>query len=387
MLPLLHILAGILLVATLLPLSRAKAWWIRALDFPRAQIAFGAALVLIGYLWQTRDLETLGWAGVGITAGVLLYQGWWILPFTPFFHREVAPAPVAEATERLRIMSTNVLMTNQQAPALKAVVRSWRPDVLLVVENNSWWDQQLAELGDYYPHVIAHPLENLYGMSLYSRWPLEGAEVKFLVEPDKPSIHTRVIMPGGLRIRLVCLHPAPPAPGENSESAERDAELILVARELAEETEPVIVTGDLNDVAWSRTTRLFRKISRLLDPRVGRGLYNTFHASYPVVRWPVDHLFHSRHFTLARLARLPRIGSDHFPIFAELVVGGGHANEDALEADAEDHEEAREELAAAGEKVESRQILASPPERRLETASTPRHPGVLPMSPVSTGDY
>ena len=78
--------------------------------------------------------------------------------------------------------------------------------------------------------------------------------------------------------------------------------------------------GDLNDVAWSRTSRLFQKVAGMGDPRVGRGFYPTFNANYPLLRWPLDHLFVSPHFELMQIDLLPDIGSDHLPIFFRLCL-------------------------------------------------------------------
>jgi len=61
------------------------------------------------------------------------------------------------------------------------------------------------------------------------------------------------------------------------------------------------------------------QISGFLDPRKGRGFYNTFHASYFFMRWPLDHLFHSPGFKVKRIKRLAKYGSDHFALLTELV--------------------------------------------------------------------
>ncbi|HEX8351188.1 MAG TPA: endonuclease/exonuclease/phosphatase family protein, partial [Hymenobacter sp.] len=121
-----------------------------------------------------------------------------------------------------------------------------------------------------------------------------------------------------------------------------------------------IVAGDMNDVAWSHTSELFRRLSGLLDPRIGRGLLPTFHADYSLLRWPLDHIFHSAHFKVQAIERLPHIGSDHFPIFLRLSYEPRDKHkqqENAEQPDSEDKEEAQEKIARgfAEEAEEERQ--------------------------------
>ncbi len=335
---LLTICTLLLLLVTLLPLSRHTHWIVRGLDFPRLQFT-GLAILLLFAELLLLDMQLLtSQALIIATIACLAWQLWWILPYTLLWPAEVKNATLTDTNNLLTILTANVLTPNRNANALIELVNQHQPDILVTLESDQWWENQLAVLETNMPYSVKCPLDNLYGMHVYSTLPLVAAEISYLVEDDVPSIHTGVQLRSGVFLRAHFLHPAPPAPTENAASAERDAELLIVARSIAETNEPVIVTGDLNDVAWSATTRLFRKISGLLDPRVGRGVFNTFHADYPLIRWPLDHLFHSQHFTLQHIERLPSIGSDHFPLLARLAYTSVYgANQQGINSDEADH--------------------------------------------------
>ncbi|HAS14953.1 MAG TPA: endonuclease [Idiomarina abyssalis] len=337
-------LAVLLLVLTLVPLSRSQVWWIRGLDFPRLQLSVLLATLLVVGLVVIRDWTSVTAIASGLLIGCLVCQLWWVVPYTFFFPKEVEAVRVGSHYERLRIMTANVLTPNHNSDGLIKLVHDFTPDVLVTLESDDWWQERLDVIEKDYPYTVKVPLDNLYGMHVYSRYVLSDVNVEYLVEDDKPSIHCFIELPCGQRVKAHFVHPAPPSPSENEESEERDAELVLVARRVEPEKYPTIVTGDLNDVAWSRTTLLFRKISSLLDPRIGRGMFNTFHAEYWFARWPLDHIFHSHHFALVSMTRLPGFGSDHFPLLTELALAPGENGVDDGPSPDEEDKEAADEI-------------------------------------------
>jgi endonuclease/exonuclease/phosphatase (EEP) superfamily protein YafD len=301
--------------ATALPLAESDEWWIRIFDFPRLQIAVVLAAALLVYWWAIRR-GTTAVLIAGVSAIALAWQVWMILPYTAVWQKQMVAADTCAAGRDVRFLMANVLQDNRDSRALLRIVDESDPDIILLTEVDQWWAGEIAGLARSHPSSIIEPLSNTYGLALYSRLPLDGGEIRYLLDDDIPSIRTRVALPDGAKFTLWGVHPAPPRPGDDTD--ERDAELLIVAKEAAEAVTPAIVAGDLNDVAWSSTTTLFQKISGLLDPRIGRGLFATFNADWPFMKWPLDHLFASDEWALANFRRLDDIGSDHFPILVEL---------------------------------------------------------------------
>ncbi|MCB8890354.1 endonuclease/exonuclease/phosphatase family protein [Vreelandella malpeensis] len=343
--PLVGIIALLLFLATLIARIHLRWWFVRSFEFPRVQLAIAAFANTVAALVL---LDPGAWrAGAGTLSLVtLLIQVVYILPWTRVWPVEVKSACEPEPARVITLLISNVLTPNRQSDKLIAAIKAHQPDIVITLESDDWWQARLDEsLGESYFHSVKVPLDNLYGMHLYSRLPLEGTEVKWLIQEDIPSIHTYVTLESGERIRLYAVHPRPPAPSESEKSLWRDAELLWVGQEIHEKPAPTLVAGDLNDVAWSRTTRRFCRVGGMLDPRRGRGMFSTFHAHYPMLRWPLDHIFVTEHFTLMDMQRLAEIGSDHFPILASFCYCPAEQGEqETPQASEEEREEAEETI-------------------------------------------
>lgn len=328
------------LAATLLAYLPSTQWWIRACEFPRLQIA---VLAIVSLLCVPLLEAPWVWITLASSLATIILQARRILPWTPVWPIQVKKAEPGHDDRCLTLLVANVLTPNRNAAGLIELITRNDPDVVLTLESDAWWQTQLdAALSDHMPQAVRIPQDNLYGMHLYSRLALVAPTVERLIQDDIPSIVTGVTLPCGETVRLHALHPRPPAPNESEESLWRDAELLLIGKRIHEDPIPTLVAGDLNDVAWSRTTRMFCRISGMLDPRRGRGMYSTFHAGYPLLRWPLDHIFVSEHFTLKRLRRLPGFGSDHFPILATLCFRPSRRDEhDTPTASGAEHEKAQ----------------------------------------------
>jgi endonuclease/exonuclease/phosphatase (EEP) superfamily protein YafD len=246
----------------------------------------------------------------------VLYQGCRIVPYTPLWAVRALPSRDPNPERKLRLLIANVLVRNRRTEELVRLVHATDPDVLLALEPDRFWADALAGLDAHYAWRIKLPQDNAYGMLLVSKLELRDARVRHLMDQDVPSIVARLALRCGDESDLYALHPRPPHAFQAS--TERDAEILVVGREMRERGAPAIVAGDLNYVAWSHVTRLFRRLSHMLDPRIGRGLYATFDARRPLLRWPLDHIFCTEDFRVVRLERMGFIGSDHFPILVEL---------------------------------------------------------------------
>jgi endonuclease/exonuclease/phosphatase (EEP) superfamily protein YafD len=345
---------------TALNLFFSEHWFVRGWDFPRLQIV--TLIVVPGVIyfswlaaWNLADVTLLlaGLAAIG-------WQMTHILPYTPVWRKQVEQSEREAGPSTLRVVISNVEMENDAYDRWRKVVKAEDPDVIFVVEvDDGWCEKALDPLRDDYTYELSRPQDNWYGMAMLSKLEPVDPKWRYLVEDDVPSIHTGLRLRSGKVIRFVGVHPKPPEPIRDQDATQRDAELVVIGRELDDDPRPSIICGDLNDVAWSYTTRLFLRLSGMLDPRRGRGMFNSWNAKSYFFRFPLDHVFHTNDFRLRQLRKLGNVGSDHFPVLIELSYEPS-AEDEQPEPDESEADEQTAQRLIDKEESESGERVASP---------------------------
>ena len=306
----------ILTAITAAALSNQDIWWIRFLDFPRMQIAGALAVLVLFYM------AVAGWRGIVVTALALAALGvqlWTLWPYQPLAPKMVAQTPRCADDGRLRVLSVNVQRGNQDAGQVIAMIRANAPDIALVMETNERWDRDLAPLRDDFPHVVQNIPEDAtyFGMHVFSRYPLAEAGFQFPFDADTPMFVGDVAHPRGT-VQFIGVHPRPPQRGQPS--TQRDATVLSAAQIARDSDVPSVIAGDYNATPWNDTARLAMRVGNLLDPRQGRGPMVSFDAKSAWMKWPLDQIIWQPGPGLLDFSVLPPVGSDHYPVMADLCL-------------------------------------------------------------------
>ncbi len=315
--------AGLLLVVcTLVSLLHSTShWFIQIFNFPRLQ-AFSAMLVCLVIYIALQKRKSSKWA-VALISLAIIVNAVYLYPYTPFATNSIHSAEEKEinSNNAFSIMLANVYMKNRQAEKLISIVRNAEPTLLLTMEVDNWWVDALQSLHSAYPHKILFPTANTYGMALYSKLPLTDIQTLIFNHDSVPSFLCTVTLPDNRKFRLLTVHPVAPKASEHPDNENnKEIGLLVAGKTIKQSSLPAIVAGDFNDVGWSPNVSSFTLLSGLKDVRYGRGIYNTFNAHNLFMRWPLDYVYASTQFKVVDIERLPKFGSDHFPLLTKMIL-------------------------------------------------------------------
>jgi len=344
--------SSLLILLSILPFVQNQHWIFRVSEFIKLQLLPLQTIVFIITFFYTKENAIL-WFFQGVQLILIVYHIYILMRYTKFWKTPIAKQ-TEKASDKIKIISCNIYQFNKEYDRFINLINTEEPDIFLTMESNSDWEQAMRVLEKDYPNYEKVTLENTYGMHFYTKLKVNRKQTHYFVADDLPSFEAELETRDGHRFVFFGAHPPPPSPTEEHNSKERDGDLLCIAKKVRDYKLPVLVVGDFNNVAWAKSSILFKKTSRLIDARIGRGILATFHTKYWFFRVPLDLLFHSPDIFIDKLFIYPSIGSDHFPVGCTFHIDKQSDEQEDLVKDLENGEmQEVKELIKEGNEEES----------------------------------
>jgi endonuclease/exonuclease/phosphatase (EEP) superfamily protein YafD len=214
-----------------------------------------------------------------------------------------------------RVLTVNLHTDGADYESVAALIERERPDLVALTEIGPRTAPLVERVRDLLPTTLGGEREGPFEVLLLTRWRPEAYRVDRSVGPQFPVSRVRLCRETCLDV--VALHAARPLDDGGSW---RSAQLALAARLAADREGPAVLVGDLNLTPWSPAFGRLLDASSLRDTALGRGIAPTWLSSIPFIGLPIDHVLVSPDIAVQARRVGPDVGSDHFPVIAELVL-------------------------------------------------------------------
>jgi endonuclease/exonuclease/phosphatase (EEP) superfamily protein YafD len=306
-------LAAALLVLATVAAFAARLWWVFDLfSHFRLQYVIAAGLLC------TAALALRAYPTAAVLAAVALIHGFAIKDLWLGGGAAAAPAGMP-----LRIVSVNVWSENRTPARVFDFVRASDADLVVLVDaRRKRWQPVLAELGTLYPYTTG-PVwgRGRAPVILFSRFPILSEKLLQAPRGRRPYLVAELDA-AGEKLVVVGVHSSSPRPNGSGHSRRRNRELDHIADAIRDADGPVIAAGDFNVTAWSPHFQDLLAAAGLRDAAVGQGYIPTWPTWFWPALIPIDHVLLKGPLAVTSVRRGPAVGSDHYPLIADLRLLG-----------------------------------------------------------------
>ncbi|MEM6885150.1 MAG: endonuclease/exonuclease/phosphatase family protein, partial [Verrucomicrobiota bacterium] len=252
----------------------AEHFWVFDL-FTHFQIQYAVCLLIAAVALLL--LREKRWALAAFIFGVLMALKtvhYWL----PYYN--------SEGSGKYRLLIYNVLTSNEQYEQVASYLHQSDADVILILEVNRKWIEQLKTLRANYPYRIEQSREDNFGILLLSRKEILNGNVLSFTSNGIPSVSAEIALSENEVIHLIGTHPIPPLGQMHTEM--RNRHLMNVVDHIVQmDASHVMLVGDFNLTPFSPIFTSLLEKTELLDSGRGFGWQPTWFAKMPWFAIPI----------------------------------------------------------------------------------------------------
>jgi len=225
----------------------------------------------------------------------------------------------AEHPAAITVYSANIQRRNDDVTKLIKELKKVDADIVLLMEVTPGHVEKLREVIDTFPyHKEYSPFGKInIGTVFLSKFPIQDCRMTQLTELGNLLLEVTLDIEK-TEIMFYAIHATNPSLKKYFEI--RKKHFLELADKIMNATSPVIVAGDFNATPYSPMFKRLIETSGLIDSRNGFGWQPSWPTSFPLFWLPIDHILVSPDIRVHRRTTGSYIGSDHYPIIAELSV-------------------------------------------------------------------